>query len=373
MIIDLLPGSFEIGHFSLLAVSAFVSIFAILAAPTLPRLCGRADIQKSIQAMHSRPTPRVGGLGLFAAMVLGIVLAPVDLAVPYSQFLLATSVLFLVGLCEDLGFSVSPAHRLIAAMAASLLVILLLGVWLPRVGIPVADELLPYWFIGIPFTLFATAGVANGFNLIDGINGLAAVTAIAAALAFAQIAEVGNYPAMVELCLILTAGIIGFLLLNFPFGLVFLGDAGAYTMGFVLGWFGIAILLNVPEVSPWAILLCVFWPVADTLLAIHRRRQRKCAAMAPDRLHVHQMVMRTLELCMLGRSRRRIANPLTTLVLTPFIVMPPTVAVMFWNDNFIAFLATLGFAFLFIASYRMTPVLARKFRTRAVSASPISA
>ena len=216
--------------------------------------------------------------------------------------------------------------------------------------------------IGIPLTLLVTAGIANGFNLIDGVNGLASMTAIAAAIALSYIAELAGYATMVHLAMMIAGGIFGFFLLNYPFGLIFLGDAGAYTMGFVLSWIGISLLVNSPDVSPWAILLTLYWPVAYTLLAIYRRSRRNRDVSAPDRLHVHQMVMRALEICILGRNRRQIANPLTTLVLSPFIIAPPIAGVLLWNQNQNAFLAVLVFGVLFFASYEVAPGLIRRFR-----------
>ncbi len=248
-------------------------------------------------------------------------------------------------------------------IGSSLLVIWFLGIWIPRaVGVPAIDGLLQYWAVGIPLTLLATAGVSNGFNLIDGVNGLASLVAIAAAVALSQIAKLAGDTAMVDLAVTLAAGVVGFFLLNYPFGLIFLGDAGAYTIGFVLSWFGISILLNTPDVSPWAILLTMYWPVVDTLLAMYRRYRGNRDVSQPDRLHVHQMVMRALEICVLGRNRRQISNPLTTLVLAPFVLAPPIAGVLLWNQNLNAFLAVLGFGVLFFSSYAAIPGLIRRFR-----------
>ena len=246
---------------------------------------------------------------------------------------------------------------------SSLLVIWLLGVWIPRVaGVPGIDGFVQYWAIGIPLTIFVTAGISNGFNLIDGVNGLASLTAIAAAVALSQIAALAGYPIMVELALMVAAGIVGFFLLNYPFGLIFLGDAGAYTIGFVLSWFGISVLITAPDVSPWAILLTMYWPVLDTLLAIYRRYRKNTNFLSPDRLHVHQMVMRALQICVLGRNHRHTANPLTTLVLAPFVLAPPIAGVLLWNQNLNAFLAVVGFGVLFFTSYVAAPGLIRRFR-----------
>jgi len=219
-----------------------------------------------------------------------------------------------------------------------------------------------HWAIGVPLTLLVTVGIANGFNLIDGVNGLTSFTAIVASVAMSFIAQQAGYTEMIHLLMMVAAGAFGFFLVNYPLGLIFLGDAGAYTLGFVLSWFGIAVLINAPAVSPWAILLTLFWPIADTLLAIYRRFRSKADVSAPDRLHVHQMVMRALEICILGRKRRRIANPLTTLVLAPLVIAPPVAGVLLWNQNQNAFLAVLVFGVLFFASYAAAPVLIRRFR-----------
>jgi UDP-N-acetylmuramyl pentapeptide phosphotransferase/UDP-N-acetylglucosamine-1-phosphate transferase len=353
---------FEWHEYVLAALAFVLCVSIVLLRSRFPRLSGRADDLHAVQSMHTQHTPRIGGIAIFGALGLSVIFSPVSISGPYSKFVLATSLLFVVGLAEDLGFRVSPRRRMLAAVSASFLVILLLGVWLPRTGIPGLDMLVDHWAIGVPLTLLITAGIANGFNLIDGMNGLASMTAIAAAIALSLIAEMAGYATMVHLAMMFAAGIFGFFLVNYPFGLIFLGDAGAYTIGFVLSWFGISVLLNSPDVSPWAILLTVYWPVADTLLAIYRRSRRKKDVSAPDRLHVHQMVMRALEICILGRSRRHIANPLTTLVLSPLVIAPPIVGVLLWNQNQNAFLAVVVFGVLFFASYASAPGLIRRFR-----------
>lgn len=346
----------------LLLLSLSLSALLVVLSRWIPRLSGRGQDLTSVQSMHTRLTPRVGGVAIFAALGLSMVFAPVEVSQNYTKFILATGLLFFVGLLEDLGFDVSPRNRLLAAASASLLVIVLLGVWLPRTHIPALDALMPYWFIGIPLTVLVTAGIANGFNLIDGVNGLASMTAIAAAIAMSLIAHKAGYTDMVHLALMLAASIFGFFLVNYPFGRIFLGDAGAYTLGFVLSWFAISILLNAPDASAWALLLVLFWPVADTLLAIYRRSRRKVDAMAPDRLHVHQMVMRALEICILGRRNRRLANPLTTLVLAPFVMAPPLVGVIFWDQTVVAFTAVIAFGILFFTAYAAAPLIIRRFR-----------
>lgn len=353
---------FELHDFLLAGLSFFLCAAIILLKEWIPRLGGRSHDLYAVQAAHTHRTPRLGGVGIFGALALSMVFAPLTLSAPYQRFMLAVAVLFLVGLLEDLGFDISPLQRLFAAIAASLLTIVLLGVWLPRTDIPSLDAVIGHWAMGVPVTLLVTAGMANGFNLIDGVHGLASLSAIVAAIAMSLIAHEADYRGMEHLAMMVAAGAFGFLLLNYPLGLIFLGDAGAYTLGFVLSWFGISILLRVPDASPWAILLTLFWPAADTLLAIHRRLRRKTNALTPDRLHVHQLVMRALEVCFLGRRRRSIANPLTTLLLMPLVISPAVAGVLLWNESLKAFLAVLIFGALFFGSYAAAPSLIRRFR-----------
>ena len=347
-----------------LLVAYAVARLLVLSARYFPILCGQTANVSAVQSAHSKPTPRVGGVAIFTALVLTVFYVPETIAVSYPSFLAAAGLLFLVGLAEDLGFGISPRWRLLAAVGASLAAVVMLGIWLPRLNIPYVDVAMGYWIVGVPVTLFITAGVANGFNLIDGVNGLSGYTGIVAALALAAISVQAGNDVMALVSLFLACAVAGFFLVNYPRGTIFLGDAGAYTLGFVLAWFGIALLNAAPSVSAWSILLTVYWPLCDTLLAMYRRSRSKRDAMAPDRLHAHQLVMRSLEILVLGRGRRNLANPLTTLVLAPFVAAPPLAGVLLWNNPLLAFGFAVVFLGLFWGTYFFAADMARVYRRR---------
>jgi UDP-GlcNAc:undecaprenyl-phosphate GlcNAc-1-phosphate transferase len=345
---------------SLTLLSFILCITIIFICRLVPRLNVATRHLGAVQAMHTKPTPRLGGIAIFGALAFSLAFAPIGAFVMYSQTLVAASILFLFGLLEDMEFGISPRIRLLAACLASLAAIWMTGTWLPRSDIPGLDFLMTHWAIGVPITVLVTAGMANGFNLIDGVNGLAAMAAMIASVALGLIAYQAGFIDVMHLAAMLAACTFGFFLANYPSGLIFLGDSGAYTLGFVLSWFGIFILLYAPEASPWAILLTMFWPVADTFMAINRRRRRQSATMAPDRLHMHQMIMRSLEIHVLGRGCRHIANPLSTLVMAPFVIAPPIVGVIFWNRPCIAFLSVVLFGAGFFGLYISIPTLLRR-------------
>ncbi|SCY16494.1 MraY family glycosyltransferase [Paracoccus tibetensis] len=335
-------------------VSFLICGFLILSRSWHLKLTMRRDDGRAVQAAHSQPTPRVGGVGIVAACIvslIGLGVERTDAVTPL--FVLSLMPVFLAGLLEDLGFRVRPRERLFAAALSSAVAVAVLQMWVPRADVPGIDWLLNFTPLAVTFTLFATSGICNAFNLIDGLNGLASATAIIVASCLAAVAFQAGDISLAETAMVLSAAFAGFLVLNFPLGKIFLGDAGAYTIGHLLSWLAVIIMVRVPDVTPWAIILIFFWPVADTLLAIYRRRVGGRPAGAPDRLHFHQLVMRGLEITLLGRRRRQLANPLATLIILPLAIMPALAGVALWDKPFAAFLALSASAAAFSLTYAL--------------------
>jgi UDP-GlcNAc:undecaprenyl-phosphate/decaprenyl-phosphate GlcNAc-1-phosphate transferase len=354
----------ELHDLMVLCGSFVISLVLLGLGQWIPMIFGGASRLAAVQAVHLKPTPRVGGVAIFLSLVVGVMLQSGDAVPTLGQFFAATSILFLAGLLEDVGFSVSPRMRLLASALASLLVIFAIGMSLDRVDFEPADQLLAIGAVSILFTVLMTSGGANAFNLVDGLNGLASFTAVIAALGLASISLNAGAHNLAHWCLMLSASVGGFLALNFPFGRIFLGDAGAYTIGFILVWVGVALVQLSPEVSPWAILLTLFWPLSETLFTILRRLKSKRSTLRPDRMHFHHVVLRALEICVLGRRRRHVANPLATTLMLPFLVTPAVVGVSFWNDSASAFGLVLAFCALYRVTYLALVRAARHFRRR---------
>ena len=307
---------------------------------------------KAVQSSHAKPVSRIGGLALFAGLFIILLMAN---ALGYELsalwlFIITSIPICLIGTAEDLGFSMSPQRRFMAICLSSILMILFFGCWVSRIGIPYIDIFISFAPIGIIFTIFASAGVTNAFNLIDGLNGLAALTAITTSLSLAIIAFSAHYDLGI-LCITLIPLIAGFLVLNFPLGKIFLGDGGAYFLGHGLVWIAICLMELDYSISPFAILLVFFWPVSDTLLAIWRRKTLRKPHHLPDRLHFHQLVMRFLEIRFFGRSKREITNPLATMILLPMVVFPQILGVIFARDSLIATFSFVFMTIIFIATY----------------------
>ena len=315
----------------------------------------------AIQSAHTGFVPRVGGIAIFLS-ILGFLplsnfgIIPIALVFELNTteltwLVFSCSPVFIIGLAEDLGFPMSSKKRLFSSVISGVIVIFIFGVWVDYVGIPGLDYLLSFVPIALVFTLFSTAGVVNSFNLIDGLNGLSSYVAVSTAIALSVIAFEVNHFQILLFLIIISSSVFGFMLLNFPMGKIFLGDAGAYVLGHLLVWPAIMLVNFDPMISPFAILLIFFWPVADTALAIWRRWVKGSPTDRPDRLHFHQLAMRYLEIRFLGRSRRHISNPLATVILAPMISLPQILGIIFW-DNFGATIwATLLMTLVFISTY----------------------
>jgi UDP-N-acetylmuramyl pentapeptide phosphotransferase/UDP-N-acetylglucosamine-1-phosphate transferase len=336
------------------SIVTFMICFAfVLLTPTILKLIARREDLHAVQSAHTLPTLRFGGLGILAGVLTGMLILSPDAAhLSYAVPLLVSAVpLFLAGSAEDLGFLVTPKLRIGAIAISALCCAVFLPAVVTQLGLPLVDDLLAIYPAALLFTIFAASGVTNAFNLIDGLNGLASFTAITTAVALCALALIGGLGHLITFYALLAAVTFGFFILNYPAGKLFLGDGGAYLLGHCLVWGGITLANELLGVSAFAILLIFFWPIADTALAIWRRVWRSTPTAQPDRLHFHQLAMRFLEIRVLGRNRRRLANPLATLLIAPLIVTPQICGVLFAFEHASAMIATGVFTVIFFATY----------------------
>ena len=203
---------------------------------------------------------------------------------------------FTGGLAEDLTKKVGVLARLLLTMAAGVLASVLIGATLTRLDVPGLDNLLQYWpLLAIAFTAFAVSGAANAINIIDGYNGLDAGYAIVALAALAWVSmQVGDQVVLLA-SLAMLGALFGFVVWNWPGGRIFLGDGGAYLLGFWLAELGVLLVMRNPQVSPWFPLVIMIYPIWETLFSMYRRKIiRQHQVGHPDAMHLHQLVYQRL-------------------------------------------------------------------------------
>ena len=253
------------------------------------------------QKFHKIPVPRVGGAallaGLFtaAAVMLSQAWSPEEFEHARATGMLALAALpvFIAGLAEDLTKRVSVTTRLLAAFASPLLASWTMGAVLVRVDLWGLDGLLQWTPLALCFTAFAVAGVSNAFNIIDGFNGLAGLVGALILAALAWVAHQADDAFLVQLSLAGIGAIAGFLVLNFPTGRLFLGDGGAYLLGFWIAEVAILLVARDAQVGSWQLLAICAYPVIEVVYSVYRKAiVRKRNPGMPDRLHFHMLVHR---------------------------------------------------------------------------------
>lgn len=311
-----------------MAAGAIVSLLnAVLLVATQSRH-GRfsLDVTHGVQKFHATPTPRIGGIAIVAGLVAALLALRQDLLL---TILVASAPAFLVGLAEDLTKRVSVSARLAATLVSSLIASLLTGVTLTRVDVIGLDLLLAYYPISILFTAFAVSGVANAYNIIDGFNGLAGGVVLITLGALAAVAAQVGDTELVGVCLVLMGVSVGFLALNFPFGKIFLGDGGAYLLGFMVAWVAVLLPMRNPAVSGWASLLACGYPILETLFSIRRKSKRQGSHPGqPDRVHLHMLLYRRVSRRLYPHCTLPLQNALTSPFAWAFALLPASIAVV---------------------------------------------
>ena len=311
------------------------------------------DIALGIQKFHVAPTPRIGGV----AVMLGILAVWWTVHPRWEDILrpmiLASLPAFVFGTAEDLTKRVGPRARLLATMGSGLLASLLTDTALAHTSLPWLNAALQWWPLALAFTAFAVGGVANAVNIVDGFNGLASGIVIVCLLALGGIAlQAGDVD--LACVIVAVAGVVaGFFLVNFPLGKIFLGDGGAYVVGFWLAWLAVLLIERNPHtVSPAAVLLACAYPVIEVVFSIMRRRMRAHPAMHPDRLHMHSLIKCRLARKKLGHWPKVMQNASVSPLVWAFSALGAVAGVLAWNQTDAAWLALSIYAVLYAAVYR---------------------
>ena len=235
-------------------------------------------------------------------------------------------------------------------MVSAILAVYFLNAYLVRIDIWFIDGLLSVKAVAVIFTIFAVTGVANSFNIIDGFNGLSSAVSIIILLSLGYISfKVGDIFLM-KACMILAFAIFGFFVWNYPFGKIFLGDGGAYFIGFTIAVVSVLLVDENKAVSPWFPFLLCIYPIFETLFSMYRRRARKSSSMDADAFHLHSLIYKRLVPHILGtdiKNNQLARNSATSpflWMLTSFSAVP---ALLFWNNT----PALIVFAFIFIIVY----------------------
>ena len=249
-----------------------------------------------VQKIHETPVPRIGGLGVASGLMLAGVFSYQLGGETYEtagKLLLCSMPAFGAGLIEDFTKRVGVRTRLFASFTSAALAYWILDARLVNLDTPGLDYLIQFGAVSFLFTCFAVGGMTNAINIIDGLNGLASGSVSLMLGGLTTIAYLNGDTLVMKLCLWGIGASLGFMLLNYPFGRIFLGDGGAYLTGFWLAECGVLLLKRNPSVSTWAVLFICIYPVWETVFSIYRRNIiHKVKSGMPDMTHLHHLLFK---------------------------------------------------------------------------------
>jgi len=318
---------------------------------------------EGVQKFHATAVPRIGGIALILAILLtlavsrwiaGTWMSETDIMTA-GLLVLASLPAFAAGIVEDVTKKVSVKSRLAASVVSALLASRLLGAVIDELNIWGVDMLLTWLPFALVVTAITVAGGVNAINIIDGFNGLASISVVIMLSALGAIAlQVGD-TTVAQLAFLGLASVLGFVMVNYPVGRLFLGDGGAYFLGFWVAEIIVLLLVRDPQVNAWQVLSVCAYPVIEVSFTIYRRKFiRQTSPGAPDGLHLHTLIYRRMVPLILpcDSARPWMRNAAVVCIVAPWVAFFGVLTVSFGQSSCGGMMLVLTQLFLYLAAYK---------------------
>jgi len=298
--------------------------------------------------VHDLSTSRLGGIAVAGSFLISIFLeSKLTLFDFYVDLILIFFFMFV--LIEDIKGVLRPSLRLSAIIVCSFLLVSELDLSIFNLGLPILDFFLENPTVSILFTTISLSLLANGFNLIDGFNGLTAGFSIMVLTILMMVANEVSEPEIYISSNILLMSTLGFFILNFPFGKIFLGDAGAYFLGLITGVIALLLAQRNETISYWFVLALFIYPVYEVVFSMIRRRfNDKTNTSQADDLHLHHLIYKEVVDCSYF-SRKEFCNSATSIIMV-LIAGSSVLSAYIWFDSPVALLSI---CIIFMAIYTL--------------------
>ena len=253
-------------------------------------------LRNTAQTFHKKSTSRLGGVAIYGALFfdafyLNLAIDNYDL---YRVILLCSIPIFIIGFLDDLFFDIKPWQRILIMIPSPVLLFYYAGLRVTNLSLGIFDDFLHYEFFALMFIVFALIGTVNAFNIIDGFNGLLLGYVLSIAMAISLYGAFNSEFFISNLLNSLFLAVFAVFIVNFPFGKIFLGDAGAYILGLLVP-ISIIYYYKVNDLSPWFVLIMLIYPVTEVFVSVVRKIIfRRMSAMEPDGLHLHMLIYKRI-------------------------------------------------------------------------------
>jgi UDP-N-acetylmuramyl pentapeptide phosphotransferase/UDP-N-acetylglucosamine-1-phosphate transferase len=317
---------------------------------------------KAVQRIHLNETPRLGGLAFILSLVSFVLYSDANESIFFLKLILISLIpIIIIGFKEDLFHNVEPAVRLMALLFVGWLFrVQYSGPWPNLADVPLISKLVMLQGGITFFYILSIVAIANGMNLIDGVNGLCAAVALSVLGALLFISFKTSDVIMMSAILSVILILIPFLFINYPYGKIFLGDLGAYSLGLILSMLTIILFGRHPEISPWGAALILIYPAIEVVFSILRRTLKGVSIYHADTAHLH---LKTFHFFRPLPGYKNVANALVTPSLSLLWLFPLiTITWVYQKPLFILF-AIILFLTCYSFLYAVIPNVQKKKKT----------
>lgn len=316
---------------------------------------GIKNLRATPQTLHKKSVSRLGGIGIMLSMIIVFNFYDSGFLKNFDGSAIAICLIAgFVGFLDDIGIKIAPMKRLLLLSVAPVLMFFLLNLRIDSLEISILDSLLKFEYFALIFLVCAMVGMINAFNIIDGVNGLLScymLTLIFILTFFNQISPEKSFylASYTSLLAVLFGSVSGFIILNVPFGKIFLGDSGAYFLGAIV-CYSLVHHQSINNFSPWHVMLLLSYPFCELMFSIFRRLVfEKRSIFSADNKHLHHLILKKLKKTKLGTENLKhiFVVAIISIINFPFIFS----AVYFSSNKLVLIMLFIIYVVFYITIY----------------------
>lgn len=309
---------------------------------------------QGLQRIHLNETSRLGGFVFILSLIFFVAYSNTNESIQLLGMIIICLVpIIIVGLKEDLFHNSEPALRMLSLLFVGWLFKAKFTGPLPNMAdVYLIGKLLALQGGASFFYILSMAAIANGMNLVDGVNGLCGVVALSILGALLFLSHKTSDVVMLSTIFSVILILIPFLIFNYPYGKIFLGDLGAYSLGLIVSMFTIILFGRHPEISPWGAVLILIYPATEVVFSLLRRAIKGVSIYHPDTAHLH---LKFFHFFRPQPAYKKIANTLVTPILSPLWLFPLIATSWVYQKPFFILISIVLFLLIYGALYAIVP------------------
>ena len=269
------------------ACAALVSYTTTPPVRLLAFRIGAIDIPTDARRMHKKPTPRIGGLAIFAGFLVATLVFCEASSQLYAIWI-GGGILVILGILDDI-FRLSALLKLVVQLCVAGIAVSF-GILIDHITL--FGTHIEFGAFAIPITMLWIVGLSNAINLIDGLDGLSCGVSAITSISILMVMLIAEDYTSALITAILTGSCFGFLPYNKNHAKIFMGDTGALFLGYTLSIISVQGLFKLHTMLSFLVPVSIFaLPIFDTLIAIIRRVAHGQSPFHPDRGHFHHKLV----------------------------------------------------------------------------------